>query len=152
MTDSQSNVIMKRCPHGGHLRPESDFIGTKGQIVKYCKDCRDAEKKCRAKRKNKKPSDGKKLCMYNHYAEIELFEGDNKTCNPCLKKKKETSDLKVSLGKEQAKKEGKRYCRDCKETKEIEEFNNNSSICIKYYTNNKTRLKERYEKNKKGLK
>ena len=37
MTDSQSNVIMKRCPHGGHLNSECDFIGAKGQITKNVK-------------------------------------------------------------------------------------------------------------------
>uniref|UniRef100_A0A6C0LMK1 Uncharacterized protein n=1 Tax=viral metagenome TaxID=1070528 RepID=A0A6C0LMK1_9ZZZZ len=39
MTDSQSNVVMKRCPNGaGHMKPENDFIGAKRQIVKYCRD------------------------------------------------------------------------------------------------------------------
>uniref|UniRef100_A0A6C0LHR1 Uncharacterized protein n=1 Tax=viral metagenome TaxID=1070528 RepID=A0A6C0LHR1_9ZZZZ len=53
MTDSQSNVIMKRCPHGGHLNSECDFIGAKGQITKKYKDCRDTIKKCQIEMKNK---------------------------------------------------------------------------------------------------
>ena len=74
MTDSQSNIKMKACPNGEHLKPESDFIGAKSQIVKRCKDCRDSTKKGKAERKKKKPPEGKKLCNGNHYAEIDLFK------------------------------------------------------------------------------
>jgi len=60
MTDSQSNVVMKACSHRGHLKPENDFIGVKGQILKTCKDCRDAVNKSKSEKKNKKPPDGMK--------------------------------------------------------------------------------------------